>query len=387
MTLANPTSLGIAVTGACNLNCLYCYYAEAMDARSDLSSADWLDFFEKAGSLGVMRISMGGGEPFVRPDLFQLVDGVIANRMRYVIITNGTLINEKTIRAFDEGKRRIRLDAIQVSMDGSCPEIHNRTRPGSFGASLNGLTLLHNADLPVIVRVTINRHNLDDLDNLARLLLDRIGIAYFSTNEAMAMEAGRHTPTGLSFSERLRAMKTMDRIRKRYPGRVRAQAGPQALLDMFSAMETARRTGRSQGPWCTGALTACTASFCKLDVLHDGTIVPCPMLHSIHLGNIRTDAVEDIWRRHPVLKQMRSRCGIPMRRVPGCEDCEWADWCNGGCPSLVYESTGDLNRSSSNTCYRRFIRKAKRMAGPFPCAVAHRQNERNAENEKTTAQA
>lgn len=140
-----------------------------------------------------MTVTLTGGEVFTRPDLFELIDGIIANRMRYSLLSNGTMITEETLRQFEVGRRRQRLDSIQISVDGSSAEVHDRSRPKSFGRALRGLKLLKEAGYPVTVRVTINRHNVDDLENVAHLLLNEVGLPSFSTNEAYACGATDRT--------------------------------------------------------------------------------------------------------------------------------------------------------------------------------------------------
>jgi radical SAM protein with 4Fe4S-binding SPASM domain len=90
-------------------------------------------------------------------------------------------------------------------------------------------------------------------------------------------------------------------------------------------------------------------------VLHDGTVVPCSILHGLSLGNVTTDSLGEIWREHPTLEALRARGEISMQEVPGCEDCGWAPYCNGGCPGVPYELTGDLNRANVQDCYRSFL--------------------------------
>jgi SynChlorMet cassette radical SAM/SPASM protein ScmE len=277
--------------------------------------------------------------------------------MRYSILTNGTLIDEKVLAQFEVGKRRLRLDSIQVSIDGSRAEIHDQSRPKSFARAVRGLRLLVEAGFPVTVRTTINRYNLHDLENIAQLLLDEVGLPSFSTNEAMPMGAGcqNQGQITLTAAEMLETMRTIGRLLERYNGRLQAQAGPQAKLKMYAEMEQARRTGEKPTRWIMGYLTACGCVFSKLDVLHDGTIVPCHILYDLTLGNIATDSLAEICRTHPTLNALRERRSIPMQQVPGCEDCEWALYCNGSCPGLAYELTGDFNRANPEDCYRRFL--------------------------------
>ena len=74
-----------------------------------MPAARWHALFEELGRLGVQSVCLSGGEVFTRPYLFELIDGVIANRMRYSILTNGTLITEETLKEFAKGKRCLRL--------------------------------------------------------------------------------------------------------------------------------------------------------------------------------------------------------------------------------------------------------------------------------------
>jgi len=108
-----------------------------------------------------------------------------------------------------------------------------------------------------------------------------------------------------------------------------------------------------------GYLTACGCVFNKLAVHHDGVITPCNLMPELELGRINIDSLKEIWRSHPTLKALKERRQIPMSEVPGCEGCEWAPYCNGSCPGLAYEMTGDFNRANPHDCYRRFLENFK----------------------------
>ena len=140
--MSSPRHVDIAITGKCNLACRYCFFADEMVGRSDLPTERWLSFFKELGRLGVMTVCLTGGEVFTRPDLFELIDCLIANRMRYQILSNGTMITEEILKQFEIGKRRQRLDSIQVSVDGSSAGVHDLSRPKSFKRALRGLKLL-----------------------------------------------------------------------------------------------------------------------------------------------------------------------------------------------------------------------------------------------------
>jgi SynChlorMet cassette radical SAM/SPASM protein ScmE len=351
-----PKSLDLSLTGRCNLKCRYCFYADEMTALSDMPAERWHALFEELGRLGVQNVCLSGGEVFTRPDLFELIDGVIANKMRYSVLTNGTLITEDTLKAFEKVKRRLRLASIQVSIDGSCAEIHDKSRPPkSFDRALRGLRLLKQANFPVAVRVTVNRANVNDLPNVARLLLEDVGLSGFSTNEADQMGSARcyGDSTVLTRSERKRAMETLARLSKEYGGRINATAGPLATASQFAEIEEALAQGKT-GARGRGTLCSCGGVFSKLAILHDGTIVPCNMLPKLVMGVFGHQSLAEVWRNSPAINVVRYRRQIPMLSLSTCKGCSYAGFCSGGCPSSVMAKFGRLNARDHLACYRIF---------------------------------
>jgi SynChlorMet cassette radical SAM/SPASM protein ScmE len=150
-------------------------------------------------------------------------------------------------------------------------------------------------------------------------------------------------------------MKTLSQLADRYHGRITASAGPLANRRTYKEMEHARATGEKSTRWQMGYLTACGCVFNKLAVHHDGVITPCNLLPELELGRINVESLKAIWKSHPTLKTLKERRQIPMSEVPGCEGCEWAPYCNGSCPGLAHEMTGDINRANPHDCYRRFL--------------------------------
>lgn len=355
---AAPSSVDISITGRCNLNCKYCFYSGEMAALSDLSTEGWKSIIRKLGEAKVMRIILTGGEVFTRYDIFEIIDSIIDNKMRYSILTNGTLIDEEAVSAFSAGKRRLRLDSIQVSIDGSCPEVHNLSRPSSFDRAVNGLKLLMKEGFPATVRVTINRHNMDDLENIAELLLDDIGLPSFSNNEASPIGAGCtcESEIALDHVDTLRAGLQLEKLLEKYPGRITANAGPLARLRMYREMEDARKTGQTTGRWKMGFLSSCGGVFDRLGILHDGSIVCCSILHDLTIGNMLTDDLLEVWKNNSVIKEVRDRYIFPLSEIPACANCEWVQYCNGGCPGVTLQIQKNLLEPSWRECYRNFLK-------------------------------
>lgn len=324
-----------------------------MSGRDDLSTGEWLLILSRLEELGVMRVCLTGGEVFTRPDLARIIDGVIDSRMRFTILTNGTLIGPAEVEML-AGPRRRRIDAIQVSIDGPSARVHDAGRPRSFDGAVRAVLLMRDAGLPVDARMTISRHNLGCIEETARFILEDLGLPGFSTNEAFEM--GSACSLGrLAGSECLEAMRSFERLSARYPGRIHGQAGPLARMKAYREMEEARRTGVPCSRWRMGVLSGCGCVFTKLSILHDGTMVPCHVLHSLGLGSALLDPIGEIWRSHPVLEALRGRETVEMSSIPGCADCTWTRWCNGGCPGLPVEQGRGLYEPSRADCYRTFL--------------------------------
>jgi SynChlorMet cassette radical SAM/SPASM protein ScmE len=351
-----PRSVDLCVTGRCNLKCRYCFYANEMAARNDMPTERWLALFKELGDLGVRRVTVSGGEAFTRADIFELIDGIIANRMRYCILTNGTLITEDTVKTFDTGKRRLRMDYIQVSIDGSRAEIHDQSRPPkSFARAISGLRMLKQAGLPVAVRVTVNRTNIDDLPNIARLLLEDIGIGSFGTNEVEQMGSARcHGESMvLTPAERRKAMEILTELNVKYNGRINAQAGPLAMARHFAEIEKLLAQGKDSMPG-RGMLNSCGGCLSKMSILHDGTIVPCDLLPALTMGVVGLHSLAEAWLHSPAINVLRYRRKIPITSLATCQNCRYAGFCAGGCPGSVMAKYERLNARDPLVCYRIF---------------------------------
>lgn len=353
--MTTPRHVDVAITHRCNLRCQYCsFYSSAADAGQDLPLRDWLDFFSELNRCAVMRVTLQGGEPFYRKDLQDIIEGIVDNRMRFNILSNGTLITDRW-GAFLAGTGR--CDGVQVSIDGSVPATHDAFRgKGNFYKALRGIEYLKKYGLPVSVRVTVHRKNVNDLAGIARLLLDEIGLEEFSTNAASHMGLCRKNAeqVQLTAAEKSAAMASLLKLSESYPGRISAAAGPLADANRWSAMDAACRNG---GPILSGGgyLSACNGTMETLAVGADGTILPCIQMPHIRLGRINSDDLASVWHRHPDLIRLRNRHHIPLTRFDFCRGCAYLSCCTGNCPALAYTLVGDDGHPSPDACLKRFL--------------------------------
>jgi SynChlorMet cassette radical SAM/SPASM protein ScmE len=359
--MRTPRSVDIDITNRCNLRCKYCYHFSGPgDVGEDLAKVEWLKFFEELNECAVMKVTLAGGEPFFRDDLRELIEGIVINRMRFNILSNGTLITDD-MAAFLSATDR--CEGVQVSIDGSRPETHDACRgKGSFRKAMDGIKCLQRHQVPVQIRVTITRHNVMDLQGIAALLLDELELPNFSTNAASYMGLCKQNAerVGLSAEDRTLAMDTLLKLNNKYDNRIGAQAGPLAEATMWTEMELARRNGKKSIPM-RGHLTACGCVMDKIAVRADGMIVPCTMLSHIELGRINQDDLESIWQNHPDMKNMRERRHISLSDFQFCQGCEYINYCTGNCPGLAYTITGEVNHPSPDACLRKFLEDGGRL--------------------------
>jgi len=353
--------MDLDITNRCNLTCAYCsHFTSAGDVGQDLPKEEWLRFFEELNRCAVMSVMLSGGEPFFRDDLPELVEGIVKNRMRFNILSNGTLITEK-MASFLAATRR--CDSVQVSIDGSIPITHDAFRgEGNFFRAVNGIKFLQKYHVPVTVRVTIHRQNVRDLEGIAKLLLEEIGLHGFSTNSASYMGLCKKNAeqVQLTVEERSLAMETLLKLNQKYNGRISATAGPLAEARDWLEILRVRQQGKDSIPG-RGYLTGCGGPLKQIGVRADGVIVPCCQMPHIELGRINRDNLKDIWQHHPELKKLRERRNIPLNTFEFCQGCEYINYCTGSCPALAYTLWGEVNHPSPDACLRRFLGQGGRL--------------------------
>jgi SynChlorMet cassette radical SAM/SPASM protein ScmE len=354
--MRTPKKIDISITNRCNLRCRYCYHFEsAGDVDGDLPAEEWIRFFGELNRSAITEVTLAGGEPFIRQELKEILNGIVRNRMRFQLLSNGTLIDDD-MAAFLASTRR--CNYVQVSIDGSMPESHDVMRgKGSFAKALQGLITLRRNGVHVAVRVTIHRKNVNDLEGIAKFLLEDLRLSSFGTNSAGAMGLCRNNAemVQLTTEDRMIAMETLLRLSEKYNGRINAMAGPLAEARGWWDMEEARNGEKQLTAPKRGFLTGCGCYWSGLAVRADGVITPCTMLSHIELGRINRDDLGEIWRNHDTLNALRQRQEIPLSNFSFCDGCPYLNYCTGSCPGLSYTLTGEVNHPSPDSCLRKFL--------------------------------
>ena len=155
-------------TRRCNLACIHCYSNSAnRDYAAELTTVQAKKMIDDLAEFKVPVLLFSGGEPLMRPDLFELNEYAKGKAIRTVISTNGTLINETSAKKIKAGG----FDYVGVSLD-AIGDNNDRFRgtKGAFEMALKGIRNLVKADQKVGLRFTITRHNYPDLKGIFALV-------------------------------------------------------------------------------------------------------------------------------------------------------------------------------------------------------------------------
>jgi MoaA/NifB/PqqE/SkfB family radical SAM enzyme len=122
--LCGPLVGSILVTYRCNANCKMCDLPLRGCKDLELPTNELKKLIDSFKELGVSSIGFSGGEPFLRKDIFKLIQHAKAKGLSTQIATNGFLLNTENITSiFESG-----LDSINISLDSSLPETHKEIR-------------------------------------------------------------------------------------------------------------------------------------------------------------------------------------------------------------------------------------------------------------------
>src|ERR671919_2054196 len=119
MTAPRPYALLAEVTYRCPLHCPYCSNPTRMRNDRELTADEWSRVMREAAGLGVLQIGFSGGEPLVRRDLAELVQGARGARLYTNLITSGVGLDKNRAREL----RDAGLDSVQLSFQSDGAEL------------------------------------------------------------------------------------------------------------------------------------------------------------------------------------------------------------------------------------------------------------------------
>ena len=163
----------------CNLTCKHCYSISAdTNFPGELTTEQVYAVMDDLKAFRVPVLILSGGEPLLRPDIYDIAKRAKAQGFYVGLSSNGTLIDERNIDRIAECD----FNYVGVSLDG-IRETHDKFRrmDGAFEASLKGIRLCRDLGLKIGVRFTMTQDNAHDLPGLLKLVeVEGIDRFYFS---------------------------------------------------------------------------------------------------------------------------------------------------------------------------------------------------------------
>jgi len=311
--LAAPICLTWELTYACNLACVHCLSSSGRRDPRELSTAECKGVIDTLERMQVFYVNIGGGEPTVRPDFWELVDYATAHRVGVKFSTNGIRIDPAVARRLAASDY---VD-VQISLDGATAEVNDAVRgAGSFATAVRAMRNLSAAGLRGFkISVVITRHNVGQLD-MFKQLADGFGAQLRLT---------RLRPSGRGADTWHELHPTAAQQRELYEWL--AARGEQVLTgDSF--FHLAPYGGPLPG------LNLCGAGrvVCLIDPV--GDVYACPFaIHEQFLaGNVRQPGgFQAVWRDSELFAELRS-----PQSGGACRSCGFFNSCRGGCMAAKF---------------------------------------------------
>lgn len=319
-------------TNQCNMFCDHCYREAGARLEDELDTDQAKKLIREIKKAGFHIMIFSGGEPLMRPDIYELGTYATEQGLRAVLGTNGSLITPEVAGALKEAG----FMAAGVSLDSLDPEKNNAFRKldQAFERTLAGMKNLESAGLPFQVHTTVMDWNVNELEGLTDFAVE-IG--------AMAHHIFFLVPTGRAVNieeEALRVAeyeKTIARVMEKQK-QVNIEIKPTCAPQFIRVADKKGIPVRfSRG--CLAGISYCIIS-------PRGDVQPCAYM-DIRLGNVKNQAFDEIWQQNAMLQELRSaaykgKCGM----------CDYKDRC-GGCRARAYYYSGGDYMAEDEWCLYR----------------------------------
>jgi mycofactocin radical SAM maturase len=309
--LAAPICLTWELTYACNLACTHCLSSSGRRDPRELTTAEAKDLIDEIAAMQIFYVNIGGGEPMIRRDFFELVEHAVHQRVGVKFSTNGTRIDREA------AKRLAGIDYldIQVSIDGADASTSDRIRGvWSYDAARRAMDNLRDANFGQFkISVVMTKESVEQLDDFEVL----------AKSYGAELRLTRLRPSGRGVEVWSELHPTLEQNRQLYRWLLER---PNVLTgDSFFHLS-------ALGSPLEG-LNLCGAGrvVCLIDPV--GDVYACPfVIHDEFLaGNIRDAGFAAVWSDSELFRSLREP-GNPG----ACASCGSFDACRGGCMAAKF---------------------------------------------------
>ena len=279
-------------------------------------------------------VVLSGGEPLLRPDIFDLAEYGAQKGFRMCLATNGSLLTLDTCKSIK--KSGIRL--VSLSLDGADKESHDSFRgyPGAFDHVLRATDLLKRESIEFIINSSFTRRNQSQIHatySLAKELGAKAWYMFMIIPTGRGEEVRNELISQEDYEEILRWHYQLEQTDTDML--LRPTCAPQYYrVYAQEAKKAGKSTKRRTLSFSTGGDKGCVAGQRIAMIRHNGDVLPCSYF-PVSGGNLFQSSLAEIWgstvfRDMRDFKAYKDRCGV----------CEYSPVC-GGCRARAYAYTGD----------------------------------------------
>lgn len=325
----SPSTVVWEITFKCNVNCIHCGSdCTSVEKEHQLTTAECFDIIEDLADIGTKTVILSGGEPLMRQDIGAIATMIKRLGMNVAFISNGYLVNEKTIKVIEA----ISPVAYGISLDAGEDYLHDyiRGKQGCFEHVQNAINLLNKHKIPVSIVTTLHKLNYSQLPKIRDFLIkNKIRLWQIQYGDNIGRMSKDTMLTEAQFME---VAKFILETREKYSDKFDKVSG----ADVFGYLGDIGT--KVQGPWW-----GCHAGMKTLGLGSDGTIRGCLSLQMDKYieGNARERSLKEIWNdKNSFSYNRRFDCSM----LTGyCKDCVYASVCKGGCVRAATTSEGRCN--------------------------------------------
>lgn len=319
------------VTRSCNLACVHCRASSLKGPYAgELGTDACFKLIDDIASFSKPVVILTGGEPLLRPDIFEIARYGTDQGMRMVLATNGTLLTEESVRKMIASG----IQRVSISLDGADAGSHDEFRkvPGAFAGALAGIEMLKKMGMEFQINTTITRANLDQIERILKLAVD-LGAAAHHIFLLVPTGRGKEMADQAISAEAYE--KTLNWFYEQSlscPIQLKATCAPH----YFRVLHQQKKGAQEEHAGSLHAMTrGCLGGSAFCFISHTGQVQPCGYLE-IDCGRIKEKSFREIWADSPEFKALRD-----LKQYKGkCGRCEFIRVC-GGCRARAYELTGD----------------------------------------------
>lgn len=333
---AAPAAITWLVTLACNRKCPYCFYdvhfhrAHSSESPKDASFGfpHAIRMLEEMAFIGTGDLYLTGGEPLLRQDIVDIIAVAHSHHLRTHVVTKYPINARLADRLAAAG-----LTDITVSLDDARPHVASALAGASnyLDEAVEAIQSLVRAEIAVKVNSVVSSVNQDELDQLARLMIELrvpdLAISPYVTPQTSRSNTLQLSPPAGLFLERC------GELQSKYAGQLEVHVGGSQLPDDSSG---ARACGRH---------VDCDVGIDALDVLPDGRVTRCrylPNEPALVVGDLKQQSLMDIWDGD-TLRQFQGPARDAYSET-ACHTCDGFDGCNtrGRCYFTALSNHGTL---------------------------------------------